>query len=106
MWLWSIQYSSIYYDNYSSSHCGEEYAKGIKSTSIAYGKQYIVSIYLSRKKGWDNMKQKREIMEEVVKMLENMDSQFLEHTYNIIKIMGEVNMYTCKDSDNKYEIPE
>lgn len=52
------------------------------------------------------MKQKREIIEEVIKMLENMDSQFLEHTYNIIKIMGEVNMYTCKDSDNKYEIPE
>lgn len=35
------------------------------------------------------MKSKKEIIEDVVKLLDRMDYHFLKHTYNIIKIMVE-----------------
>lgn len=52
------------------------------------------------------MKQKKEIIENAVNLLEKMDCHYLEHTYNIIKIMAEANTDTCKDSANNYEISE
>ena len=47
------------------------------------------------------MESREEIIEDVVKVLERMDYHFLKHTYNIIKIMVEVDRYGNKVANDE-----
>lgn len=46
-----------------------------------------------------NLRSKNEIIDDSIKLLESMNISFLEHTYNIIKIMATAD--TMSESDKK-----